>query len=135
MKYLLDTNTCIFIIRKQPFAVLDRLTRIDVGEVGVSSITVAELRYGAEKSQRPEQNALALDQFLLPFIIADFDTSAAAAYGLIRAHVERRGTPIGSLDLLIAAHALSLSATIVTNNRREFQRVPGLNVEDWTRPE
>lgn len=135
MKYLLDTDTCIFIIRKQPSAVLDRLTRIDVGEVGVSSITVAELRYGAEKSQRPEQNALALDQFLLPFIIADFDTSAAAAYGLIRAHVERRGTPIGSLDLLIAAHALSLSATIVTNNRREFQRVPGLNVEDWTRPE
>jgi tRNA(fMet)-specific endonuclease VapC len=108
------------------------LTRLEVGDVGISVITVAELSYGAEKSQRPEENLRALEQFLLPFVVVDFGSAAASAYRRVRAHLERRGTPIGSMDVLIAAHALSLEATIVTNNGREFQRVPGLSVEDWS---
>ena len=101
------------------------------GDVGVSSITVAELQFGVQKSQRPLQNQEALALFLAPLIIADFDHAAAEAYGVIRADLERQGTPIGSLDTLIAAHALSLGVTLVTDNEREFSRVPGLQVENW----
>ena len=103
-----------------------------IGEVGVSSVTVAELRYGAEKSSRPEQNLEALGRFLLPLEVLVFGEEAAAAYGQVRAGLERAGTPIGPLDTLIAAHAVSVSVTLVTNNTREFRRVPGLEIEDWT---
>jgi tRNA(fMet)-specific endonuclease VapC len=130
---LLDTNTCIHIIRRRHPDVLRRLESHDVGDVGVSSITVAELRFGAEKSARPSQNHEALDRFLIPLEIAGFDGSAASAYGRVRrALLEARGTPIGPLDTLIAAHAVSLHTTLATNNVREFGRVPGLEVEDWT---
>ena len=129
---LLDTNVCIHIIRRQPQAVLRRFENYGIGEVGVSSVTVAELRYGAEKSSRPEQNLEALGRFLLPLEILAFGEEAAAAYGRVRAALERAGTPIGPLDTMIAAHAVSVSVTLVTNNTREFQRVPGLEVEDWT---
>lgn len=128
---LLDTNICIYVIRRRPSEVLAKFEAYEVGEIGVSSITVAELRYGAEKSGRPSQNLEALSQFLLPLETADFDASAAAEYGRIRAALERRGTPIGPLDSLIAAHAVSLGATLVTNNIREFERVPGLELENW----
>ncbi|MGH3088573.1 MAG: PIN domain-containing protein [Rubrobacteraceae bacterium] len=103
----------------------------EVGEIGVSVATVAELRYGVEKSARVEQNSEALDRFLLPLEIASFDLEATVSYGRIRAALERRGTPIGPLETLIAAHAISLDAALVTNNTREFERVPGLRVEDW----
>ena len=135
MRRLLDTNVCIYIIRRRPPKVLSNFERFEVGEVGVSSVTVAELSYGAEKSSRPEQNWEALSQFLLPLEVVAFGPEAAAAYGRIRVALERAGTPIGPLDTLIAAHAISLGVTLVTNNVREFERVPNLDVEDWTRTE
>ena len=131
MKYLLDTNICIATIRNKPAGVIKKLTSHRPGDVGVSTITVAELIHGAQKSSQPEQNMAALDQFLLPLEVADFDQSAAAAYGKIRAYLEKKGMLIGSMDMLIAAHALSLGAVAVTNNTREFQRVPNLKIEDW----
>ena len=129
---LLDTNTCIYLIRRRPKEVLQRFERFEVGEVGVSVITVSELRYGVEKSTRPEQNLRALEQFLLPLEVLNFGPEATVSYGRVRASLEERGMPIGPLDALIAAHALSLGATLVTNNTREFERVSGLQIEDWT---
>jgi len=129
---LLDTNTCIYLIRRRPKEVLQRFERFEVGEVGVSVITVSELRYGVEKSTRPEQNLRALEQFLLPLEVLNFGPEATVSYGRVRASLEERGMPIGPLDTLIAAHALSLGATLVTNNIREFERVSGLRIEDWT---
>jgi tRNA(fMet)-specific endonuclease VapC len=129
--WMLDTNICIYLIKRQPAGVLARLRALDITTVGVSSITVAELQYGVAKSARPEQNALALAAFLAPVGVEAFDDAAAAAYGPVRADLERQGTPIGSLDLLIAAHALALGRTLVTNNIREFGRVTGLKVENW----
>ncbi len=130
---MLDTNACIHIIRRRPPEVLRRFDDYEVGEVGVSSVTAAELSYGAEKSAVPEQNREALGAFLLPLEVIPFGDEAAAAYGRIRATLEKAGSPIGPLDTLIAAHAVSLGITLVTNNTREFSRVPGLEVEDWTR--
>jgi tRNA(fMet)-specific endonuclease VapC len=132
LRRLLDTNVCIHVIRRRPQTVLRRFEDYGIGEVGVSSVTVAELRYGAEKSSRPEQNLEALGRFLLPLEVLVFGGEAAAAYGQVRAGLERAGTPIGPLDTLIAAHAVSVSVTLVTNNTREFRRVPGLEIEDWT---
>ena len=129
---LLDTNICIYLIRQRSTSALERFEEFEVGEIGVSVITVSELRYGVEKSTRVEQNRKALDQFLLPLEVLDFDLSATAAYGKTRAALEKQGTPIGPLDTLIAAHALSLGATLVTNNTREFKRVPDLHLENWT---
>ena len=131
MKYLLDTNICIYIIRQKPASVLARFNEHAVGEIGVSTITVAEMSYGVQKSSRVEQNEQALLQFLAPLVIAEFDFAAALAYGQIRTDLASRGTPIASLDTLIAAHGLALGATVVTNNSREFARVPGLRVENW----
>ena len=131
MKYLLDTNICIALIRQKPAALIQRLTSLHPGDAGISSITLAELFHGVEKSVRPEQNMSALEQFLLPLDLADFDQEAALAYGKIRTDLERTGQIIGSMDILIAAHAVSLDAIMVTNNVREFQRVKGLFVEDW----
>lgn len=133
MKYLLDTNICIELIRKKSDKLVKQLTDLRVGDVGVSTITVAELQFGALKSRDPEQNLLALEQFLFPLAIADFGYDAAAAYGQLRAQLERKGMSIGSMDLLIAAHALSLDLTLVTNNTKEFARVPNLSLEDWVR--
>ena len=129
---LLDTNTCIYLIRQRPREALQRFEKFEVGEVGVSVITVSELRYGVEKSTRPEQNRRALEQFLLPLEVLDFNSEATVTYGQIRASLEKRGMPIGPLDTLIATHALSLGARLVTNNTREFERVSGLQIEDWT---
>lgn len=131
MKYLLDTNICIYLIREQPYEVLETFQAHEVGDIGISSITLAELAYGIEKSQYPHRNAQALQRFLVPLEIASFDAAAAMAYGQIRAYLEHQGTPIGSLDTLIAAHALGLDAILVTNNIREFSRVPDLRVENW----
>jgi tRNA(fMet)-specific endonuclease VapC len=131
MKYLLDTNICIVLIHQKSAAVLQRLISQKPGDAGISSITLAELVYGVEKSAQVEQNRAALQQFILALELVDFDQPAAAAYGKIRVGLERAGQVIGSMDLLIAAHALSLDAILVTNNVREFQHVNGLVLEDW----
>lgn len=129
--WLLDTNICIYLIKKRPQRLLARLRETDIDRVSVSAITVAELQYGVAKSARPEQNALALGALLAPLRVEPFDDAAATVYGAVRAGLERAGTPIGSLDLLIAAHALALDRALVTNNAREFERVAGLRVENW----
>lgn len=131
MRYLLDTNICIYVIRRRPPQVLARFQRCAVGDIGLSTVTLAELQYGVAKSAFPERNQEALTAFTLPLEILPFDAPAAAAYGPIRATLERQGTPIGAMDLLIAAHAVSLGVILVTNNPREFGRVPGLQVENW----
>jgi tRNA(fMet)-specific endonuclease VapC len=131
MKYMLDTNMCIYLIKRKPTQVLKKFQAYDLGDICVSSITVAELQYGIEKSQQPKQNQAALDLFLTPLEIVNFDSSAAQNYGQIRANLERLGTPIGAYDLLIAGHAQSLGVTLVTNNAREFTRIPNLRVENW----
>lgn len=131
MHCLLDTNICIYLIKKKPLKVLKKLSEYAVSDIGISSITVAELLYGVDKSSLPERNRDALDGFLAPFEIMPFDDRAAEVYGRIRAELERKGTPIGSMDMLIAAHALSLGVTLVTNNSKEFKRVPHLQVANW----
>ncbi len=131
MSYLFDTDICIHIIRKKPANVLHKLKQFALGEIGISSITVAELQFGVQKSQQPAQNQEALDQFLLPLAIVAFDYDAAVTYGRIRTQLERAGTPIGALDTLIAAQALCSDSILVTSNLKEFSRVPQLKVEDW----
>ena len=133
MRYLLDTNICIQIIRRKPSELLSRLTALPVGDVGLSTITAAELHVGVQKSRDPARNAEALTMFLLPLEIADFGYAAAEAYGRIRATLEAAGTPIGPLDTLIAGHAASLDVILVTDNVAEFSRVPGLRIENWLR--
>jgi len=131
MKAMLDTNICIYIIKRRPQAVLDRFNAFPVGDIGISSITLAELEYGAAKSAQPKKNREALEEFVSPLDVAGFDRDAAEVYGRIRAALERKGLPIGAMDMLIAAHALSLGANLVTNNETEFRRVSGLRVENW----
>jgi tRNA(fMet)-specific endonuclease VapC len=131
MKYLLDTNICIYLIKHHPPAVRKHFERLAPGDVGISSITLAELEYGVQKSRFPEKNHGALTQFVLPLEVLAFDAEAALAYGQVRADLETRGVPIGALDLLIAAQALALGVVLVTNNTREFRRVRGLRVENW----
>ncbi len=134
MTYLLDTNICVYVIRRKPALVLQRFQRQSPDEVAISSVTLAELRYGADKSAFPARNHAALHSFLAPISVDDFDSLAADQYGKVRADLERKGTPIGPLDTMIAAHALSLKVTLVTANTSEFSRVPGLVCEDWTVP-
>lgn len=129
---LLDTNICIYLIRQRSQQVLRKFEEFEVGEIGVSAITVSELRYGVEKSTQTERNRAALERFLLPLEAVSFGLEATVSYGRIRTTLEKQGKPIGPLDTLIAAHALSLGTTLVTNNTREFERVPSLQVEDWT---
>ena len=131
MKYLLDTSTCIYIINKKPPPAVARVRSKQPEDVAVSTITVAELEYGVYRSQNTDQNRIALLEFLVPLAILDFDQSAAAVYGSIRASLESRGTPIGPMDLLIAAQAMSQGLILVTNNEREFGRVEGLGIENW----
>lgn len=131
MKWMLDTDACITLIRQQSAKLLRQLRAHPVGEVGVSALTVAELFFGVEKSAHPARNRSALEQFLMPLEIAPFNPEASKRYGVVRADLERRGQAIGAIDTLIAAQALSLNATVVTHNRRDFSRVAGLRVEDW----
>ena len=127
---LLDTNICIHVINAKPPAVLERFRQYRMGEVGLCSVVAAELAYGVAKSGSA-RNRQALEMFLAPLIILPFDDEAVWAYGNLRAELERKGTPIGALDTMIAAHALSQQSTLVTNNTREFARVPGLALENW----
>lgn len=131
MRFLLDTNICIYIIKQKPPKVFDKFQTLSPSDVGVSSITVAELEYGVYKSQRQEQNRAALSQFLIPLEILPFDERATQTYGQIRAELERTGIVIGSMDMLIASQALTLGLTLVTNNVREFSKIPSLTWENW----
>ncbi|MBU1398822.1 MAG: type II toxin-antitoxin system VapC family toxin [Proteobacteria bacterium] len=133
MKYLLDTNICIYVINESPRKVLKKFAQHPVSEFGISSITHAELQYGVEKSKNKNQNQSALDEFLLPLTILPFHGQRlVACYGEIRALLESEGKTIGPLDMLIAAHALTLNLTIVSNNIKEFSRIPNLKYENWT---
>ena len=127
---LLDTNICIQVINARPPGVLERFRQHRMGEIGLCSVVAAELAYGVAKSGSP-RNRQALEMFLAPLIILPFEEAALWAYGDLRSELERKGTPIGALDTMIAAHALSQQSTLVTNNTREFARVPGLALENW----
>ncbi len=131
MQYLLDTNICIYLIQQKPPKVLARFQTLALSDIGISSITIAELEYGVCKSQQQEKNRSALMQFLIPLEIVEFDQSAATVYGGIRSDLESRGLVIGAMDMLIAAHALSLGVTLVSNNVREFSRITSLSLENW----
>ena len=130
-RYMLDTDTCSYIIKRSNQTVLKRLASLPVGDICISVISKAELMYGVELSPRKAQDAKALAAFLLHAEVLDFPDAAAEHYGKIRAGLKLRGEMIGANDLLIAAHARSLGLTLVTNNTREFGRVPGLKVENW----
>lgn len=131
MRVMLDTSICIQIIRSRPAAILERLQSHAVGDVGISTITLAELEYGVSKSRDSRRNSEALQQFVVPLEIAPFDRWATTAYGQIRTSLEKRGSSIGAMDLLIAAHAAGLGVRLAPANEREFRRVPGLRVENW----
>ncbi len=131
MRWMLDTNTCIDIMKRHPPPVRERLRRVAIGEVGISAIAHAELRFGIHKSRRRAENEAALADFLSYCLVLDWPQAASDAYAEIRRELEAAGTPIGSNDLLIAAHALHLGCTLVTNNTEEFQRVRGLRIDNW----
>ncbi len=128
---MLDTNVCIDLLRGRTIKVLARMRRYEVDQLLISSVTLAELHYGASRSARPMHHELLIAQFCAPLAILPFDERAAELYGTVRSDLERIGTPIGPLDSMIASHALSLAATLVTNNEREFCRVSGLRIENW----
>lgn len=128
---MLDTNICIYIIKNKPESVREKFKCYNIGDLVLSSITVSELYYGAYKSQYVEKNLLALEHFLKPFDIVEYDLKASIEYGKIRASLEKSGQIIGGLDMLIAAHAKSLNMTLVTNNKKEFERIDGLILDNW----
>ncbi len=131
MKFMLDTNTCIYIIKKKPESVFARFKSMHIGDVAISTITLAELQFGVSHSSQPDQNREALNSFIIPLEITPFDEAAAVCHGRIRAYLQARGITIGAMDMLIAAHAQSLSSTLVTNNTKEFERIPDLPLENW----
>ena len=131
MRYMLDTNICIYVIKHKPETVFQKLQNTNPEDVCISSVTYAELVHGVEKSAAVEKNRLALSMLLANMEILDFDVDAADCYGKIRAVLEKKGTPIGPLDMMIAAHAQSLGYTVVTNNVNEFSRVSALQIENW----
>jgi tRNA(fMet)-specific endonuclease VapC len=132
--WLLDTDICIFAIRKRSESVFRRLRQAQPGEIGISSITLAELMFGVHKSTWPERNLDALIRFLTPIDVLHFNDHAAFEYGRIRHELQRSGMVIGPYDMLIGAHALAAGRILVTNNTREFTRITGLKVENWASP-
>lgn len=131
MKYMLDTNICIYLIKRKPIELINKILSIDSDNLCISSITYSELCYGVEKSKAIERNKIALLNFLANIEVIDYDANAAIQYGTIRAYLENKGTPIGPLDELIAGHCKSLDYTLVTNNTKEFNRIPDLKIENW----
>jgi len=131
LRYLLDTNICIYVLRDRPSHVREVFNR-HAAHLCTSSIVLGELLYGAEKSAQPERNLEQIERFMARLEVLAFDEAAAAHFGSIRAELERGGEPIGAYDLMVAGHARSVGLRLVTNNEREFTRVPGLLVENWT---
>ena len=131
MRYMLDTNICIYVIKHKPREVIERLKEHNPNEICISSVTYAELIHGVEKSKAVDKNRTTLALLFADIAILPFDTGAAEGYGEIRAELERKGTPIGPLDMMIAGHAKSLGYTVVTNNIKEFDRIDGLRLENW----
>ena len=129
--YLLDTDICIYIIKKHSSGIMQKVYSLNHKDIKISSVTVAELEYGVSKSKRREQNRIALFGFLSPFEVINFDTQDAEIYGIIRAELERQGKPIGPYDMQLAAQALAKDLIFVTNNINEFKRVPKLKIENW----
>ncbi len=129
--YLLDTNICIYAINMRSKSVVEKVRQRSVDEIAISSVTVAELEYGLQKSSRKNTTREALVEFLAPFSIIDFTSLDATEYGKIRAFLEEKGTPIGAYDLQLAAQALARDLTLVSNNEREFSRIPRLKLENW----
>ena len=128
--HLLDTNTCIYIINRRPPHVAQKFAEFPPDAIGLSAITLAELRYVVEKSGS-KRNAEVLEAFVAPLEVVAFEPAATLTYARIRSELEKKGTPIGAMDLLIAAHALSLDLALVTHNRKEFDRVAELKIENW----
>ena len=133
MIYLIDTNICIYLMNQKPSRVIQKFKNTEVGQIGISTITVSELNYGVAKSNFKKQNAQRLEEFLTPFEILPYDEGASIYYGMIRTDLESRGKVIGPLDMLIAAHALSKDLVLVTNNEKEFLKIKSLKVENWAK--
>lgn len=133
LKFMLDTNICIFTLKNKPQAVREAFNRHH-GQLCISTVTLMELIYGAEKSAAPERNLSVIEGFSARLEVLNYDSHAAAHSGQVRAELARAGTPIGPYDQMIAGHARSLGLVLVSNNLREFQRVPGLRIEDWLNP-
>ncbi|MGU9851427.1 type II toxin-antitoxin system tRNA(fMet)-specific endonuclease VapC [Pseudomonas koreensis] len=133
IKYMLDTNICIFTIKNKPQIVRESFNRHS-GQLCISAITLMELIYGAEKSAAPERNLSVVEGFVARLEVLAFDNDAAAQAGMIRSELAKAGTPIGPYDQMIAGHARSQGLIVVTNNVREFERVSGLRIEDWVHP-
>lgn len=131
MKFMLDTNICIYAIKNKPQQVMQQIQSNMENGICISSITLAELYHGVKKSSAPEKNAVALIKFLSILTVLPFDDRAALEYGKICAFLQRKGTPIGTMDMLISASAIAENKILVTNNVREFERVPGLRIENW----
>ena len=131
MKYLLDTNICIYTIKNKPPQVKERLIEHHIGDLSLSIITVSELFYGAFKSQRVEKNIKIIEEFIMPFDIIDFDYASTIEYGKIRATLEKQGQVIGNMDMQIAAIAKTNKMILVTNNLKEFNRIENLKLENW----
>ena len=131
MTSMLDTNVCIDVIRKRSRLLVERIRARPVDDIAISAITLSELQHGVAKSRNPEKNRTSLLEFLVPFAVLPFDDVAARVYGEIRANLEAQGTPIGPMDMLIAAHALSRHLTLVSNNVVAFGRIPRLPIENW----
>ncbi len=131
VRYMFDTDTCIATIKDRPESIRRRLVELLEGEVGISSIVAAELWYGVSLSQRQKQNKAALKDFMEYVRILDWPYDASPVYGRVRSLLKKKGTPVGAMDLLIASHALWLNVTLVTNNTKEFSRIPGLKIENW----
>ncbi len=133
IKYLIDTNICIYIMNKRPIEIIHKFKQFGIGEIGVSTITVSELQYGVVKSKNRKLNKQRVEEFLAPLEIIPYDEIAANTYGDMRHKLEKRGGLIGPLDLLIAAHALSKNLVLITNNEKEFKRVKNLKVRNWAK--
>jgi len=133
MKYMLDTNICIYIIKEKPKKVLDKFQTCNIGDICISMVTFAELQYGVEKSQYKDKNQTALASFLGPIEILPFEQNAAIKYGSIRADLENQGRIIGAYDLMIGAHAIAENLILVTNNTKEFKRITDLSLENWAK--
>lgn len=130
-KRILDTNICIYIIKNKPVSVKKRFGEFEIGQLCISTITVSELMHGVYKSEYVEKNLKALERFLMPFEIVNYDFNASVEYGKIRAYLEKKGKVIGNMDMQIAGHALALDLVLVTNNTKEFERIDGLTLDNW----